>query len=370
MVPQRLNLTGRPWACPKAESLATLLFFIVVSGCCAFSGPWPPPQTISALVTREVFGPNTTTPLSSEQTRVIVSSSNSWWRIQSFPLGRPTNSASFDCMRIPDGIRYFAVPQFRSLGGTNVYGLAQVLPLTSPPSEQVELHVAWLAFCPRPELPVTDHEQIRLFVPSHFSKLAAHPGNLGTYRADFIPPEKAFLAELLITNAGAFIDPAGKMVQADPPFDKGWLKEQFLVTRLTNTPAGDLAAKAVFTRFAMRPNARSASDTYGVVVCTIVLEKIEPLGSGGEVEPKLIAEDSRPPGLAEVGPIHYAVSNDHWTSVSDPKIQHLTRVAQTTTGRTHSKAWQRGLSLLLLAAMMLPAIAMAVLYLRKKPRAH
>ncbi len=276
-------------------------------------------------MTRLVFQDGQTDPVRVSENSVVVYSSNSWWRITTSPTPADTR-ASLDFMRIPDGMRFYPVPSFRSVGGTNIVALATSLPISSPPAEHPEALVAWLAFCPRPELPILDATHIRRFV---LEEVREHPKNRATFSVRFLSPEQVFLSELSITNEGSTFNSAGQAIDLGSPFDRGWREDYYEVIQITNFHSISLPAIATLVRFLPKQNAQRGTDTYAVMVHRIVFRAAELLESSDRpaVEPVLVVEDMRMGPTLKAASIHYSVSNEAWLSKTNAQILSLVQVA-------------------------------------------
>jgi hypothetical protein len=238
-------------------------------------------------------------------------------------------------MAIPGGVRHVRqFPDSRNFGGRTH---ATAYPLRHPHPSHIVLLDAWLALCPRPELPIVDSGRMRLFlhmVPDDDAFLWRDSRNVGGYDASYLEPANAFLSSLSITNDGIGLHqdwrngrPEFSFVRLNPPHQNGWLEFAFQVLAATNHQGIAFPSRAFVRR--MVPGAWTGSSTplRTVVSTDIDLMSVGDLSARGVVEmtiPSVIrAEDLRPPDLPKYRAVSYEVTNDLWRSVSDPELTRL-----------------------------------------------
>jgi hypothetical protein len=263
-------------------------------------------------------------------------------------------------MRIPDGIRTVS-PLAPGIRPANVVTSAIALPHTYPPAEYTGLLLAWLAFTPRPKLPVLEGQRCRQFT---VSEVALDPRNQGTFAAAWLPPSQAFLARLSITNDGGTLLPDGTITRLPEPFAGGWCDFAYSVDATTNFMGVVLPTQAVLRRLGPREGAREVTDVFVALEETIRLLEVRPLESTAlpPIEPVVVAIDRRWPGLARDRSLNYWVTNDVWGPTNTTLLRSLAAIELHPRPRS-SSARRTGFAVLLLAALLGPLL---VIWVRRR----
>lgn len=331
------------------------------------------PFAVEGYIQMEAFRPDQIAPYITSEAQFSFVYSNGWWRVATHYLNPNVGElAEESCMRIPDGVRLYSLFQ----GDERVAMTpAEVCSTAFPPPGSRLLFDTWLAFCPNPELPIIDESRMRRFlnVPTCWPDLENHPENEGRFDLTYFTPDKLFIKRLSITNNGISLgigsDNRSEVRPFPPPFDDGFLEFRYEADAATNVGGWTFPDYGESKRY--RPDWKSGK--HGELYLSSVSHlRVDHISVGGATTLseaplpwRLLALDSRPPGLPNDRTVDYIVTNDQWKPVSDPWIKHLANIVR----RTERKSTRefRGLwTVLLFLLGIVPPLVFLLIRHRKK----
>jgi len=303
--------------------------------------------------------------------------SNGWWQVESTNVNSlmPRQTAVEDCMTVPGGVRSFIT----FLGSTN-RGLVpiSVCPITYPPPGRSQLLFPWLCLCPDAKLPLLEAGRMRRF-PSVLDcnmELFMTNKNEGTYSLEFLGNGLKTLSFLSLTNNGIIIDldmnAKGDVVPTARPFsggfEKGFRELVMEVTESTNLSGFSFPLNAIYVKFGPDYYTKPPGNVFTQLVSRLRIESIAIAPNAlqvGTIAKRMIAFDRRPDDLPKNRAISYAVSNEHWKAVTDPRLLALARVARRLDDGIPTKWPGRDLAMIVLAILFLSPLVWFPILSRK-----
>jgi len=179
---------------------------------------------------------------------------------------------------------------------------------------------------------------MRRFVnlPDYRPRAFNAPQNEGLYETKYLPPERAFLSELVITNNGFSIElnvnqnsdeDEGDIRRYPPPFDNGYTEMQLKVIETTNLHGITFPTRVICKRFTPDWGRKDRNDLRVGQQSELTVTRIsfseKDTARRIAAPHEMFAEDARP-GVR----VSYRVHNDQWKPVSDPEIQRRARMAR------------------------------------------
>ena len=254
--------------------------------------------------------------------------SNGWWQVElTNPDAANGGPVVQNCMKIPDGIRYYVL--FKNSDGLPT---ATACPSAfPPPGISGGMFECWLGLCPYSELPLIDGRSLHRFlnIPTcEPALLYADPRSRGDYHLKYLPPQGAFLSSLTVTNNGFWVDLTPKsnfaFVPHNPPFEKGGFPElTYEALQTTNVHGIAFPARAIFTRFSPAYSSKTRRDALNAHVLELAVTEVRFLGGKADGRksppPVMFAMDYRPSDYTYSGnSVKYlgtTVTNDQWEVV-------------------------------------------------------
>jgi hypothetical protein len=331
------------WSARFKSCLSLLLLAFTASPLVGLAEDSFPPFMVEASITSKYFWPNPTNASTIReevsQHDVTFYSSNGWWQVEVNNLdARPSHATSQNSMKIPDGVREFMLIVGSTNGGMT---LAEAYPITFPTTGDSKRLLAWLSFCPHPQLPLIDGQKMHrfLYVPRGGIALEMlnHPQNEGYFNARYLQPGAIFLSELNVTNNGVSVDmtydksgnPELEVKRLSAPWDKGFLGFRFAVLETTNVNGMAFPLRTMIKHLYPKWDMKNPADLYLAGQLELVVKRIsfaETDLSNRKLSPsELLAYDYRPPNLPKETSVGYMVTNDLWPPLSDPSIQSSAR---------------------------------------------
>jgi hypothetical protein len=354
----RHNPFGTGWS--KGCSKTIFLLLIAAIGHTGGFAKTLPPLAITAQYRSVAFRPGSTEVIHTVELRISIYSSNRWWRIRTDPLD--SGLVPVDWMRIPDGVRSHSMVAANPTV-TNWSPAAEAYASPYPLRGHTGLLLAWLAYVPHPELPVLDGIRIRRFLTPDLSR---DPRNKGTYHAEWLAPEEAFLAKLSVTNDGLLFMGDGRVRRQKGKLARGWLEFEYVVHQTTNLLDITLPLLGTLNHYWVPPDG-SSDELKLVWLETICLIEARPLKSVKlpQIDPKVIAIDYRLSDSTSSRALSYVVTNDIWKPTNDPNLLLLAKI-QRPQDDLRSSYVRRGFVVLLTVLFLMPV----TVYLFKRMNAR
>jgi len=331
-------------------------------------------------ISTKAFRPSGTNYLGRIDGKFWFCYSNGIWHVQfapqyTYPIPIKTEDESIeDWKPIPNGTRAIVtfIHHTNSItsDGVPIRPFAEATRNMFPIASKKGLFLPWLSLCPRPELPLIGSNSIRFNFQLRF---AEHPQNIGTFRANYIEPQNAFLAQLDITNNGSAFDVGGSSFKYKEPYKEGFREHSYRVLETTNYQGITFPIHTVLSGFSPLPNGKSAEETYPSTITELYVQKYDFTCSNLMLVPvpnMLVAIDYRF-STNDAVHVNYAVTNDQWGSVTNERLQKFTKkIEQAAHNGSAIRDNHPGRRFVIIAALFLlalmPAIFLALRFSAKK----
>lgn len=320
-----------------------------------------PPFVAQGTIVSQVFTPNGVTPIRRSEGAFYFLSSNAFWQLDVTYTGPAAMAGCrISCKSIPEGIRFFTTfPPSPKVEKATV--LAHSIRQEFPPAEQPFLLACWLALTPKPSLPMLGAGQMRRFL---FQEHMTHPENRGSFTANFLPPDDEFLSALSITNNGLLFQMGAQPIRFKGPYAAGFLETQYELLGTTNLGGAVFPLRGAFRRLGPR-QVSTEPEVFTASEDTVIVSTIQILGGASAVTPppespsRLLAVDSRPPGLPKDLSMNHIVTNDEWVSVTNPELLDLAKIYKNMRQR-RARIHVGYIALFLGLAVVAPAAALVI----------
>jgi hypothetical protein len=330
------------------------------------------PQFIAegTISTKSFRSPFATNYMGRVDGKVLFCYSNRIWHVQfipqyTYPIPiKKGDEAVEDWKPIPNGTRQVVIFNNRTnimaSNGVPVRPFAEAITNTFPTASKKGLFLPWLSLCPNPDLPVIDSNSIPFNFQPRFS---AHPQNKGTFRAIYLEPQNEFLGQLDITNNGIAFDIGGSAFEYQTPYNKGFREHSYRVLETTNYQGITFPIHTVLYGFSPLPNGKSSDEIYPSTVTEFYIQKYDFTCSNLALVPVpnfLVALDYRL--TTSDAHANYDVINDQWASVTNGRLQQLTKAIEKAAARRDISAkdnriWKRLVIItLFLVAVVAPIV--------------
>ena len=356
----------------RSIALGAIVFicFAEISTVTALERDDLPPFTAEGVISTKAFRPLASNYFGRIDGRVWFCYSNRTWHVQfapehtsPIPISKGAEAVE-DWKTIPGGTRKIVIfiNSTNSAGsnGVPIRPFAEATTNVFPIASKKGLFLPWLSLCPYPELPVIDHNSIAFNFQPRFSR---HPKNRGTYRAVYLEPRNAHLAQLDITNNGSAFAADGSSFEYQPPYNTGFREHAYRVLATTNYQGTTFPIHTVLYGFSPLPNGKSPEDLYNSTITDLRIEKydgscsISPLAA---VPSLLVALDYRL-GTNDVH-ANYDVVNDQWLPVANERLQQLTKLVERTAQRSSVTRNHQGSRFIVIGVFILLVIMPAILF--------
>lgn len=329
-----------------------------------------PAFTAEGAISTKAFRPSTSNYFGRIDGKVWFCFSNETWHVQfipqyTFPIPiKKGGEAVEDWKSIPSGTRtiviFFNNTNSTASNGVPLGPFAEVTTNIFPNASRKGLFLPWLSLCPNPKLPLIDSN----FTAFNFQpRFLGHPKNKGRYRAVYLEPQNAFLAELDITNNGSAFDVDGSSFEYKTPYNTGFREHSYRVLETTNFQGITFPVKMVLYGFSPLPNGKSSEDLYLSTITELRVEKYDFKCSTSSLVPVpsfLVALDYR---LAtNDAHANYDVVNDQYLPVENGRLQQLTKLDEKAAQRGAIAHHRKGKRYLIIGALLILAIVPAILF--------